>query len=53
MTNEEARIHFHGICPYTSVACGWWQCSKCEVEKREREWAHKIDEENEYGTEID
>lgn len=47
VTNEEARIHFRGICPYTSVACGWWQCSKCEVEKREREWTHKIDEDDE------
>lgn len=44
MSNEEARIHFKGICPYTGVACGWWECQMCEVEKREREWVNEIDE---------
>lgn len=37
-TNEEAREIFHGICPYTNIACGWWKCSICEVEARERKF---------------
>lgn len=39
------REYFHDICPYTNVACGWWDCEHCGIEKRERDWVNKTDEE--------
>lgn len=33
-----AKEYFNGICPYTGIACISWECSKCDVEKAEREF---------------
>lgn len=32
-------IYFHNICPYTKKKCDDWNCSKCEVEITEQEFA--------------
>lgn len=41
-TNNEFNsfaIYFHDICPYTKKKCDDWNCSKCEVEITEQEFA--------------
>lgn len=48
MSNEDARIHFDGLCPYTNIACEGWNCSGCEVNKREEEWLKEDERELEW-----
>lgn len=50
--NEAERYwakFFKDICPYTGKKCDDWNCSECEVEKAEREFAEgeeRMDERN-------
>ena len=50
LSEEEARDlwaqrFFRGYCPYTGKYCKKWNCHKCEVEKKEREYAESEEEE--------
>lgn len=33
-----AKEYFGGKCPYTGKECESWECSRCQVEKKEKEW---------------
>ena len=40
-----AKEYFGGKCPYTGKKCESWECSRCQVEKNEKEWIEEMEEE--------
>jgi hypothetical protein len=40
-----AKEYFGGKCPYTGKECESLECSRCQVEKNEKEWMEEMEEE--------
>jgi len=43
-TEEWARIHFGGRCPYTDKECEKWTCTQCEVNTEESREYESLDD---------
>lgn len=43
-TEEWARIHFEGRCPYTDKECEKWTCTQCEVNAEESREYESLDD---------
>ena len=43
-TEEWAKIHFGGRCPYTDKECEKWTCTQCEVNREESREYEELDD---------